>query len=103
MARTIEPTHPGQMLKEDFLNEMGIRPSTLASSIGVDRAAISKILAGKRDITADMSLRLGLFFEQSDGFWLNLQKDYDLRIARNERLGFYKKAITPYDFAQLVE
>ncbi len=97
MARMIELTHPGIMLKEDFLGEMDIRPSALAKGIGVDRAAISKILAGRRDITADMSLRLGLFFGQSDSFWLNLQRDYDLRVARRERLADHRKTIHPYE------
>lgn len=97
MASMIELTHPGLLLKEDFLDEMGIRPATLAKAIGVDRASISKILAGKRDITADMSLRLGLFFNQSEGFWLNLQTHYSLYMAKRERLAGYKKTIHPFD------
>ncbi|AEP10087.1 HigA family addiction module antitoxin [Micavibrio aeruginosavorus] len=96
MAKMIELTHPGVMLKEDFLDGMGIRPATLAKAIGVDRGAVSKILAGERDISADMSLRLGLFFGQSEGFWFNLQKDYDLRTAKRDRLALYKKTIRPY-------
>lgn len=96
MTKMIELTHPGLMLKEDFLDDMGIRPATLAKAIGVDRGAVSKILAGERDISADMSLRLGLFFGQSEGFWFNLQKDYDLRVAKRDRLALHKKTIRPY-------
>ena len=89
-------SHPGQILKELFLDDMGIKPGTLARLIGVDRAAIANIIAGKRSITADMSLRLGLFFKQSEGFWLRLQTEYDLRVTRQERLSEYKHIILPY-------
>jgi len=92
----IEIEHPGIMLKEDFLDDMGIKPGTLAKAIGVDRTAIKKIIEGKRAITADMALRFGLFFNMSAGFWLNLQKDYELRIAKRENLAEFKKVVQPY-------
>ncbi len=79
---------------------MGLRPAALAKAIGVDRTAISKILAGKRDISADMSLRLGLFFGQSGAFWHNLQKDYELRKASRERLAGLRKTIRPFESLQ---
>lgn len=89
--------HPGIMLKEDFLDDMNIKPGTFAKAIGVDRAAIKNIIEGKRAITAEMSLRFGLFFGMSEGFWLNLQKDYDLRIARREKLAEFSKNIRPFE------
>lgn len=95
----IEIEHPGIMLKEDFLNDLGIKPATLAKSIGKDKSAITKILAGKQAITADMSLRLGIFFGMSEGFWFNLQKDYELRTAKRERLVQFKETIQPYKVA----
>lgn len=97
----IEIEHPGTLLKEDFLDDMGIKPGTLASAIGVDRTAIKNIIEGKRAITADMALRFGLFFNMSAGFWLNLQKDYELRIAQRENLAKFKKDILPYKAAQV--
>lgn len=93
----IEIEHPGIMLKEDFLDDLGIKPATLAHAIGKDKAAIGKIIKGKQSITADMSLRLGLFFGMSDNFWLNLQKDYDMRIAKRDRLSEFKKTIKPFE------
>lgn len=96
---TIE--HPGIMLKEDFLDDMGIKPGTFAKAIGVDRSAIKNIIDGKRSITADMALRFAMFFDMSAGFWLNLQTDYDLRHAKANRLSEFEGIITPYD--QLVE
>ena len=92
----IEP--PGIMLKEDFLDDLGIKPGTFARAIGVDRAAIKNIIEGKRAITADMSLRFGVFFNMSEEFWLNLQKDYELRNAKRDRLNEFKNTIQPIQF-----
>ena len=91
----IEIEHPGNMLKEDFLDDLDIKPGSFAKAIGVDRAAIKKIVDGKRAITADMALRFGLFFNMSAGFWLNLQKDYELRIVKRDRLDELEKTIVP--------
>ena len=92
----IEIEHPGVMLKEDFLEDLGIKPGAFARAIGVDRAAIKKIIDGKRAITADMALRFGLYFNMSAGFWLNLQKDYELRTAKRERFAEFEKVIQPF-------
>jgi addiction module HigA family antidote len=92
----IEIEHPGVMLKEDFLDDLGIKPGTFARAIGVDRTAIKNIIDGKRAITADMALRFSLYFNMSAGFWLNLQKDYELRTAKRERLVEFEKAIQPF-------
>ena len=86
MTDMIEIEHPGIMLKEDFLDDLGVKPGSFARAICVDRAAIKKIIDGKRAITADMSLRFGLFFNMSPAFWLNLQKDYELRVAKRDKL-----------------
>lgn len=93
--KMIEIEHPGIMLKEDFLDDLGIKSGTFAGAIGIDRAAIKNIIDGERAITVDMSLRFGLFFDMSAGFWLNLQKDYDLRIAKRDRLDEFKKIVSP--------
>ncbi len=93
----IEIEHPGIMLKEDFLDDLGIKPGTFARAIGVDRTAIKSIVDGKRAITADMALRFGLYFNMSAGFWLNLQKDYELRTAKRERFTELEKAIQPFE------
>ena len=86
----IDIEHPGIMLKEDFLDDLNIKPGSFA------RAAIENIIDGKRAITADMSLRFGLFFNMSAGFWLNLQKDYELRVAKREKLAEFEKITHPY-------
>ena len=99
-GKWIEIEHPGVMLKEDFLDDLGIKPGALARAIGVDRTAIKKIVDGKRAITADMSLRFGVFFDMSAGFWFSLQKDYELRTAKRERLAEFKKLIEPFETAE---
>lgn len=97
--KLIEIEHPGIMLKEDFLDDLEIKPGTFAKAIDVDRSAIKNIIDGKRSITADMALRFGLYFKMSAGFWLNLQKDYELRTARRERLSEFEKVVQPYEAA----
>lgn len=96
MTDMIEIEHPGVMLKEDFLDDLGVKPGTFARAIGVDRAAIKKIIDGKRAITPDMSLRFGLFFNMSVGFWLNLQMDYELRIAKRDKLPELEKLVVKF-------
>jgi addiction module HigA family antidote len=93
--KLIEIEHPGIMLKEDFLDDLDIKPGTFAKAIGVDRTAIKKIIEGKRAITADMALRFSLFFDMSASFWLNLQKDYELRMAERDKLAEFKKIVQP--------
>ena len=97
MSMTLEIEHPGTMLKEDFLDDLGVKPGTFAKAIAVDRSAVKNIIDGNRAITADMSLRFGLFFGMSASFWLNLQKDYELRTAKRERLSEFKEVITPFE------
>ena len=89
--------HPGIMLKQDFLEDLNIKPGSFARSIGVDRSAIKNIIEGRRAITADMALRFSLFFRMSPGFWLNLQKDYELRIAKRDRLAEFENTISPFE------
>jgi len=93
----IKIEHPGLMLKEDFLDDMNIKPGTFAKAIDVDRSAIKNIIDGKRAITADMSIRFGLFFGMSVGFWHNLQKDFDLRTAKREKLTLFIKTVQPFE------
>ncbi len=73
---------PGEMLRVDFLEPMGLSAYALAKAVGVPQIRISQILHGKRAITAETSLLLDRYFGLSDGFWFRLQSDYDLRRAR---------------------
>ena len=79
MART--PIHPGEILADE-LEELGMSAAQLARTLGVPANRISQIVAGKRAITADTALRLARYFGTSADFWMNLQKAYDLDLAR---------------------
>ena len=76
--------HPGEILQEEFLVPMGISAYKLSKSIGVQQTRISLILKGKRGITADTAIRLAKFFGTTPEFWMNLQREYDLRKVKSE-------------------
>ena len=80
--RKFAPVHPGVVLAEDFLKGLEISQYRLAEGIVVSPRRISDIVNGKRSITADTALRLGKYFGVSSELWLNLQVDYDLRVAK---------------------
>ena len=73
-----EPTHPGKIIREDYLKPLAITISKFASVLGVSRKTLSKILNGRGTITPDMALRLARAFNTTADFWLNLQKNHDL-------------------------
>jgi antitoxin HigA-1 len=75
-------THPGEMLREEFLAPLGISQNALALKIRVPATRVGEIVKGKRAITPDTALRLARFFGNSAEFWLNLQQMYDLSKAR---------------------
>ncbi len=76
------PVTPGEMLKEEFLAEYGLSQNQLARAIGISPNRIADIVNNRRRITADTAVRLGLYFGNSAEFWMNLQTNYDLKVAR---------------------
>jgi antitoxin HigA-1 len=76
--RQIPPTHPGEMLREDFMSDYGLTASTLAAAVGVSRQTIHELLREERSITPLMALRLARLFGNSPTFWLNAQQTRDL-------------------------
>jgi antitoxin HigA-1 len=81
MTELLDEIHPGEILLEDFMKPMGISGRQLASDLDVPPSRISEVIHGTRPITADTALRLGLFFKMDPRFWLNLQTEYDIRVA----------------------
>ena len=77
-----EPTHPGDMLLEDFLGPLGITQKELAKAIHVPYQRVNEIVNKKRGITPSTALRLAKFFDVSEDFWLSLQLRWDLYKAR---------------------
>ena len=81
-----EPTHPGEMLLEEFLKPMGITQRQLSRAIKVPYQRINEIINGKRGITPSTALRLAKYFGTSEDFWLNLQLRWDLyRTIKKEK------------------
>ena len=80
--------HPGEVLKEEFLNPMGISAYRLAKDTGIPQTRISEIIKGKRRVTADTALRLAKYFGMSARFWLGLQDDFDIE---EEEIAIHKE------------
>ncbi|MEZ4510953.1 MAG: HigA family addiction module antitoxin [Chloroflexota bacterium] len=72
------PTHPGEMLREDFLPDYNLTVSTLAEAIGVSRQSINELLRERRSVSPEMALRLARLLGNSPEFWLNAQRAVDL-------------------------
>lgn len=72
------PTHPGEMLREDFLPDYGLTVTGLAEAIGVSRQSVNELLRERRAISPDMALRLARLFGNTAEFWLNAQRAVDL-------------------------
>ncbi len=81
MEGLLDEIHPGEIILEDFMKPMGITARQLAADIDVSPSRISELVHGSRPITVDTALRLGLFFNMEPRFWLNLQTEYEMRIA----------------------
>lgn len=76
-----KPTHPGEMLREDFIPDYGLTVTGLAEAIGVSRQSVNELLRERRGVSAEMALRLGRLFGNSPEFWLNAQLAVDLWLA----------------------
>ena len=79
--RTKNLIHPGEILREEFMKPLNISQNALAIAIHVPATRIGEIVNEKRGITADTALRLGVFFNTTSEFWMNLQTNYDLHTA----------------------
>jgi antitoxin HigA-1 len=80
--KRLDPIPPGEILREDFMRPLGISINALARALAVPPNRIGAIVNGSRAITADTALRLGRYFGTSPELWLDLQSDYELRVAR---------------------
>ena len=81
------PTHPGEMLREEFLIPMGITQQELADAIHVPYQRVNELVNGKRGVTPSTALRLAKFFSMSPDFWMNLQQRWDLHRAQQSEAG----------------
>ena len=82
--RMVRPTHPGEMLREDFLPDYGLTVSSFAEALGVSRQTVNELLRERRAVSPEMALRLSRLFGNTPEFWLNAQRAVDLwDAARN--------------------
>ena len=82
--RQVAPTHPGEMLREDFMPDYGLTVSSLAEALGVSRQSINELLRERRAVSPMMALRLGRLFGNSPQFWLQAQQARDIWQAEQE-------------------
>jgi len=80
------PVHPGEILREDVLKNLGLSVSEAARRLGVSRQQLHRILAGTHPITIEMALRIGKFAGNGPGLWLRMQQAYDLWYAENRMI-----------------
>lgn len=93
-GRKVRPTHPGAMLREDFLPDYGLTVSSFAKAIGVSRQTVNELLRERRGISPKMALRLARLFGNTPEFWLNAQRALDLWEASRSAKDKIKR-ITP--------
>ena len=91
--KKLDPVHPGEILRKEFLEPMDLSQNRLALALGVPARRINEIVLGKRGITADTALRLARYFKMSPQFWLGLQMDYELDVAEDMLEGRHEKEI----------
>jgi len=84
MAKKLKPMHPGEILREEFLQPLRMSAGALAKACGLPRTRIERIASEQTGITADTALRLAKALGTTAQLWLNLQTDYDVQIARRD-------------------
>ena len=92
--RVIKPTHPGEMLREDFMTDYGLTVASLAKALSTTRQTVNELLRERRSITPAMALKLARLFGNTPEFWLNAQRAVDLWEAQKQYSAEIKQ-ITP--------
>lgn len=95
MPKLLPPIHPGETIKEDILKPLHMSVNQLAKALAVDAARLNEIVRGRRGIAAAPALRLARYLGTSAEFRIGLQLDYELRVAKQERLREIERAVKP--------
>jgi len=95
MAKMLPPVHPGETIREDVLKPLNMSVNQLAKALAVDAARLNEIVRGRRGITADTALRLARYLGTTAEFWIGLQADYELRVARQAKLKQIEREVKP--------
>ena len=94
-TRKIAPIHPGEILLHDFMAPLGLSQYALAKALGVTPMRVSQIVRGQRAVTADTALRLSRYFSTRPGWWLDLQRYYDLETVADKLEAQIARAVKP--------
>ena len=94
-GKRIAPSHPGEILRDEFLEPMAVSVYALANAVKVSRSRLNDIVLGRRAISADTALRLARYFGTTPEFWINLQAHYDLEIAKEKSRSRIEKEVEP--------
>ncbi len=94
--KKMTPLHPGEVLMEEFLIPLALSQNKLGRELGISPRRINEIVHGKRRVTADTALRLGMYFGNSASFWLGLQMDYDLDRAIDANMNKIQAEVHQY-------
>ena len=95
-ANGMRPIHPGEILREEYLQPLGLSVNALATKLRVPATRLHEIVKERRSITADTAMRLGRFFGGDAQSWLNLQTSYDLRLAEISHAAEISEDVKPY-------
>lgn len=97
--KRLPPIHPGEILRADFMEPLGLSMNRMALELRVPVTRIAEIVHERRSITPDTALRLARYFNTSPGFWLNLQSAYDLEVAQDKLARVIEREVRPASFA----
>jgi len=95
MTKRLPPSHPGETIREDYLEPLGMSVLQLAKALGLVPSRVNDIVRGRRGVTADTALRLARYFGTTPKFWLNLQALYDLRMAEDAAADRIAREVKP--------
>ena len=95
-GKRVPPAHPGEILRHDFLEPMGLSVYALANATRMPRSRVNDVVRGRRAITADTALPLARYFGTTPEFWINLQARYDLEVAKETSRRRIEKEVEPH-------
>lgn len=95
MTVKLKPVHPGEILREEFMEPFGLNPHKLSLALRVSAPTVSEIVREERGISTDMALRLAHCFNTTPEFWLNMQTSYDLDVLRDKEAAKIQREVLP--------
>src|SRR5437879_1547 len=99
MAKKLKPVHPGEILREQFMEPLGLSMNRLALDLRIPVTRIAEIYHQRRGVTTDTAMRLARYFNTSAAFWVNLQSHYELEVAEDREAAKIARAIQPLELA----